>query len=470
MPGHVLIVDDDQNTCDLLGQGLERRGFTTAARTNGGDAFAALSAQDFDVVLTDLNMPGMRGIELCRRIVANRPDVPVIVVTAFGSLDTAIEAIRAGAYDFITKPFEIEAVELALERAIQQRALREEVKRLRSVVENARRFDELLGESEPMRDVRELLERIVDSDASVLVSGETGTGKEVVARALHRRGRRREGPFVAFSCAAMPETLVESELFGHVRGAFTDARADHRGLFLQADGGTLFLDEIGNMPAVVQAKLLRALQERAVRPVGGAREIGCDVRIIAATNRDLDAAVEDGSFRADLLFRIDVIHVRLPPVRARGTDVLLLAHHFLERYAAQAGKRVVGLSPPVAEKLLGYTWPGNVRELQNCIERAVALARYDSLVVDDLTERIRDYSSSHVIVAGSDPSELVPLEEVERRYILRVLEAAGGNKTMAAQILGLDRKTLYRKLERYGQSPRQRDPSGGPGRAQAEHP
>jgi two-component system response regulator HydG len=340
-------------------------------------------------------------------------------------------------------------VELALDRAIQQRALRQEVKRLRAAVETARRVDGLLGESQPMQSVRELVARIADSDASVLICGETGTGKEVVARALHACGRQ-QGPFVGFNCAAIQEALVESELFGHVRGAFTDARAEHRGLFLQADGGTLFLDEIGSMPAAVQPKLLRALQERAVRPVGATQEIPCNVRIIAATNRDLDAAVEDGSFRADLLFRLDVVRVQLPPLRARGSDVLLLAQHFLEQYAARAGKRVSTLSPPVAEKLLAYTWPGNVRELQNCIERAVALARYESLVVDDLPERIREYSASHVIVAGSDPSELVPLEEVERRYILRVLEATGGNKTLAAQVLGLDRKTLYRKLERYG--------------------
>jgi two-component system response regulator HydG len=457
MRGRVLIVDDDASTCEMLQEALGRRDFATSACTSGADAFAALSREDFDVVLTDLNMPSMPGIELCQRIVANRPDVPVIVVTAFGSFDTAVDAIRAGAYDFITKPFGIEAVEFALDRAIQQRALREEVRRLRSVVDGGRRFGELLGESDPMRTLQELLARIGDSDASVLISGETGTGKEVVARALHARGRRRDGPFVGFSCAAMPETLVENELFGHARGAFTDARMEHPGLFLQAHGGTLFLDEVGSMPVSVQPKLLRALQERVVRPVGSTREIPCDVRIIAATNRDLDAAVDEGSFRADLLFRIDVIHVQLPPLRARGGDVLLLAQHFLERHATRAGKRVSGLSAPVAEKLLAYTWPGNVRELQNCIERAVALARYESLVEDDLPERIREYLPSHVIVAGTDPSEMVPLEEVERRYILRVLEASGGNKTLAAQVLGLDRKTLYRKLECYGKSSGHRD-------------
>jgi two-component system response regulator HydG len=450
MRGRVLIVDDDQSACDLLEAALGRRGFDPVARTSAADAFATLGQEDFNVVLTDLHMPGLGGIELCERIVANRPDVPVIVVTAFGSFDTAVEAIRAGAYDFITKPFEIEALELALDRAIQQQELREEVKRLRSLVDASRRFDDLLGESAPMRELHELLGRIADSEASVLVTGETGTGKEVVARALHRRGPRRNGPFIAINCAAMPESLLESELFGYTRGAFTDARADQRGLFLQAHGGTLFLDEVGSMPLGLQPKLLRALQERAIRPLGGGREIAYDARVVAATNRDLEAAVEEGAFRADLLFRINVIHVHLPPLRARGGDVLLLAQHFVDRCAARAARPVTGISPAVAGKLLAYEWPGNVRELQNCIERAVALARYETLAVDDLPERIRNYAASDVLIASRDPSELVPLEEVERRYILRVLEAVGGHKTQAALILGLDRKTLYRKLERYG--------------------
>jgi two-component system response regulator HydG len=287
----------------------------------------------------------------------------------------------------------------------------------------------------------------------VLVTGESGTGKEVVARALHRRSRRRGGPFIALNCAAMPEPLLESELFGHVRGAFTDARASRTGLFVQANRGTLLLDEIGDLPLALQPKLLRALQERVVRPVGGDAEVPFDARLIATTNRDLESAVEEGQFREDLYFRVNVIRVQLPPLRARESDVLLLAQHFLTQHAERAGKRLVGISPAAAERLVSYEWPGNVRELQNCIERAVALARYEEITVDDLPEKIRAYRRSHVLVASDDPAELVPLEEVERRYVLRVMEAVRGNKTLAARVLGLGRKTLYRKLEQYGAAP-----------------
>ena len=285
---------------------------------------------------------------------------------------------------------------------------------------------------------------------SVLVTGESGTGKELVARALHAGGRRARGPFVAVNCAAVPEPLLESELFGHVRGAFTDAKEARAGLFQQAAGGTLFLDEIGDMPLPLQPKLLRALQERTVRPIGGSQEIPVDVRIVAATNRDLEEAIEDRRFREDLYFRINVVQLPLPALRARGGDVLELAQHFVARFASRAGKSVVGISPAAAERLLAYSWPGNVRELQNCVERAVALTRYDHIAVDDLPEKIRDYRRSHVLVTSDDPSELVPMEEVERRYILRVMEAVQSNKTAAARILGYDRKRLYRKLEKLG--------------------
>ncbi len=283
----------------------------------------------------------------------------------------------------------------------------------------------------------------------MLITGESGTGKEVVARALHRHGRRQHGPFVAVNCAAMPEALLESELFGHARGAFTDARSARIGLFTQANGGTLLLDEIGDLPLALQPKLLRALQERTVRPVGGDAEVPFDVRLIATTNRDLETAVEEGRFREDVYFRINVIHIALPPLRARGADVLSLAQHFVARYATQTGKRVTGLSPAAAKRLLAYTWPGNVRELQNCIERAVALTQFEEIAVEDLPDKIQAHQPSHILIAGDDPTELGPLEAVERQYILRVMEAVGGNKTSAAQVLGIGRKTLYRKLEQY---------------------
>jgi len=328
------------------------------------------------------------------------------------------------------------------------------VTRLRNAVEASRRFEDLLGASPAMRRVYDLLDRIVDADTSVLISGESGTGKELVAQALHRRGARRDGPFVAVNCAALPEALLESELFGHTRGAFTDARAARTGLLAQATGGTLFLDEIGELPLGLQPKLLRALQERMVRPVGGDTEVPFDARLITATNRDLETAVEERRFRDDLFFRINVIQIDLPPLRARGGDVLLLAQHFVDHFARRAGKEVRGLSPPAAEALLAYAWPGNVRELQNCIERAVALTRYEQIALDDLPDKVRSYRPSYVVLAADDPSELVPMEEVERRYIQRVMHAVGGNKTLAARVLGFDRKTLYRKLDR-------RDPPPG---------
>ena len=450
MKAKVLIVDDDTSMCELLAEGLVQHGFEARWNVSPQGALAQLAQQDFDVVSTDINMRDMSGLELCQKATEAHPQLPVIVITAFGSMETAVQAIRVGAYDFITKPFDIEVVAIAIERAVKHGVLTREVQRLQRAVDESRRFDELLGASPAMKEVYDLLERVGESESTVLVSGESGTGKELVARALHRRSKRSAGPFVAINCAAMPEQLLESELFGHTKGAFTDARSARPGLFVQAKGGTIFLDEIGDMPVGLQPKLLRALQERTVRPVGGDTETPIDVRVVAASNRDLETAIEERKFREDLYYRINVIHVELPPLRARGADVLLLATHYLQHFAAQSQKDVHSLDAEAAEKLSAYAWPGNVRELANCMERAVALTRNESIGVADLPEKIRSYRTSHVLVAATDPSELVPMEEVEKRYILRVLEAVGGNKTLAAQVLGLDRKTLYRKLDRYG--------------------
>lgn len=450
MNGRILIVDDDKSMCQMLHADLRRRGFDSSWYTRADGAFSTLKSEQFDVVLTDLNLPGMNGIELCERIVTNRPDVPVVVMTAFGSLDAAVAAIRAGAYDFVTKPVDLDILALALERAVKQRTLQEKVKILDQAVKRSQRCDELIGASTAMRKLYSQVSRVADTEASILVTGESGTGKELVARALHKRSRRHAGPFVGVNCAALPHSLIESELFGHKRGAFTDAKEERKGLFLQAQGGTLFLDEIGEIPMVLQPKLLRSLEERCVRPVGGSSELHFDARIIAATNRDLESAVEDGRFREDLFYRLNVIPLEVPPLRARETDVLLLSNDFIEQFAARCGKRVTGLSDTAAEKLLGYTWPGNVRELRNAIERAVALTRYEKIAVEDLPQRIRAYRGSQILLESDNPTELVSLEEVERRYILHVLKTVGGNRTLAARVLGLDRKTLYRKLQRYG--------------------
>jgi DNA-binding NtrC family response regulator len=450
MNRRILIVDDEQSLCEMLESDLRRRGFTVAWYTSASEAFAALPSEDIDVALVDLNMPGMSGIELCERVVANRADVPVVVMTGFGSMETAIAAIRAGAYDFIAKPFDLDVLALILERAERHRALQEKVKTLSEAIKQSQRFDELTGDSPPMRELFSHLARIADTESAVLITGESGTGKEPVAHALHNRSRRRDGPLVAINCSALPETLLESELFGYKRGAFTDAKSDHKGLFVQADGGTLFLDEIGEMPLALQPKLLRALEERRVRPLGGDAEQSFDARIIAASNRDLEAAVDEGQFREDLFYRLNVITIEVPPLRSRGTDILLLAQNFIEHFAARSGKHVIGLSNQAAEKLLGYNWPGNVRELRNAVEHAVALTPYEKLAVEDLPKNIRAYHSSNVLVGSHNPAELVSLEEVERRYILHVLKSAGGNQTRAARILGLNRKTLYRKLQQFG--------------------
>jgi DNA-binding NtrC family response regulator len=448
--GRALVVEDDQALRRSLQIGLEELAFAVKTADSGAQALAALEHSDVDVVLTDLNMPGMSGSALCERVAEARPDIPVVVITAFGSLETAVAAIRAGAYDFVTKPIELDALALVLVRAVQHRKLRAELKRLRSLVDGD--AHELLGDSPAIAAVRERVARVAGSDSTVLITGESGTGKEVAARALHRLSKRADGPFIAVNCAAVPEALIESELFGHEKGAFTDARGARPGLLAQAEGGTLLLDELGELPLAAQAKLLRALQERVVRPLGGTRELPFDARILAATNRDLERAVEEGAFREDLFFRVHVLPLELPPLRARGADVLLLAQHFLREFARRSDKAVTGLGQATAERLLDYPWPGNVRELMNCIEHAVALARFEQVTLEDLPTRVRSYKRSHVLVASDNPDELVKLEEVERRYILRVLEACNGNKRLAARILGLDRKTLYRRLERYGVS------------------
>jgi DNA-binding NtrC family response regulator len=447
----ILIVDDDISLCRLVKDGLGREGFDVTALTSPAEALAIIAEREFDAVLVDINMPQMNGLELSRRILDVRPDLPIVVITAFGSMETAIAAIRAGAYDFVTKPFEIEQLAVAAERACQNRQLREEVRRLREVVAAQPPFLDILGESSEIRRLRSLIDATAPTDSIVLVTGESGTGKELVARALHERGPRSAGPFVALNCAAMTDSLLESELFGHARGAFTDAKDARVGLFVKAGAGSLFLDEIGDMPASMQAKLLRALEARTVRPVGSDSEIPFRARIIAATNRDIEEAVEEGQFRQDLYFRINVIRIQVPPLRARGGDTLLLAQNFAHKLAKRLGKNVTGISAPAAERLLAYPWPGNIRELQNAIERAVALTRFENIVVEDLPESVRDHKRAPLLPAGEDPAELLPMHEVEKRYILRVLEAVGGNKTAAAQILGFDRRTMYRKLDRFAE-------------------
>jgi two-component system response regulator HydG len=445
----VLVVDDDDAVCELIEARLAKHGYEIVACTSAPEALEACAARAFDAVVTDLHMNEMNGLDLCERVVSNRPGTPVIVMTAHGSMDAAVLAMRARAIDFVTKPIDFATLRATLERALLRKTLEGEVQWLRSPTREES-LDDLVGVSPSMKRVGDLLGRVVALDTSVLLCGESGTGKSLAARTIHERSHRRAGPFVAVDCAAVPETLLETELFGHAKGAFTDAKSNRVGLFLQADRGTLFLDEVGEIPLRLQPKLLRVLQERVVRPVGSDKEIPCDVRLIAATNRDLDTAVAKGTFREDLFYRINVVRVELPPLRRRGDELLVHAQRFLEVFASVMQKRVVGLSPSAAERLLSYSWPGNIRELQNAMERAVALTQLELVTVDDLPDKIRQYGSTPPLRADGEVEEssgeaLLTLEELEARHIRKVLDATAGNKTRAAEILGVHRRTLYRR-------------------------
>ncbi|HSS03260.1 MAG TPA: sigma-54 dependent transcriptional regulator [Kofleriaceae bacterium] len=449
MNGSVLVVDDEVDTAQLLRDGLRRRGLSVNSVHSAAACLERLSTDVVDVVVTDIYMTDMTGLELCSEIRQRYPDVLSIVITGQSTLENAIGAIRAGAYDFILKPIKLDTLAVAVGRALAHLLLLRELRHLRAVVEGAP-MDGIIGNSPAIRETIEMVRRVSDSDATVLITGESGTGKELVARAVHRLSPRRNEPFVAVNCAAMPAPLLESELFGHVRGAFTDAKTARPGLFIQAGAGTIFLDEIGEMPPEMQVKLLRVLQERMIRPVGGDEEQPFHARVLAATNRNLETEVDQRRFREDLFYRINVVTLHVPPLRARSGDILLLAQHFLRRIAQRIGKPVRGFSGPAARMLLDYDWPGNVRELENCIERAVALCRLDEVTVDDLPTKVQAFHVTRIVIpagpAGS-PDAMITMEEMERRYVRQVLEAVHGNKTHAARILGIDRRSLYRRLE-----------------------
>jgi DNA-binding NtrC family response regulator len=443
----VLVIDDEAQMCALVVDMMKPRGIRVVVGDHKQDIVEQIDATGAHVLLTDLRLPGVDGLALCGRVAEARPDVPVVVMTGFGSVENAIAAIRAGAYDFVTKPVEAEALALVLARAQRHALLKRELRVLRAAGD-ARAADPLLGESSAMRHVRDTVRQVADLDVNVLITGESGTGKEVVARLLHDSSRRREAPFVAINCAALPEHLLESQLFGHARGAFTDARADRAGLFVQASGGSLFLDEIGEMPLALQPKLLRALEERSVRPVGSDKAVAVDLRFIIATNKDLEASVQDGTFREDLFYRVNVVRIDLPPLRNRGDDALSLAHEFVKRAATRMNRPVRGISPAAASAIVEYAWPGNVRELQNAMERAVALTRYEELTVADLP-----IATERTGTVRTPTGELGALEDVERKHVIAVLEHVGWSRKRAATILKIDPKTLYRKLLAWGVEP-----------------
>jgi len=447
--GSILCIDDDNDQCSLLDAALTRLGYTVTTTTSPRDAIERVANEPCNAIITDLSMSEMDGLTLCERILGTRPDVPVIVLTGQGTMELAVGALRVGAYDFLSKPIDANLLDISVARAVEHSKLRAEVQRLKLVLHEAPKSRLLIGDSPVMRRVSELIMRVGASEASVLIHGETGTGKELVAKAVHDASPRRDGPFVALNCAAVPPSLLESELFGHARGAFTDAKSARQGLFLESSGGTLFLDEIGEMPLEMQAKLLRALQERKVRPVGSNTEVSFDARIVTATHRDLEADVQKERFRQDLYYRINVVRIDVPALRDRSSDVIKLATHFLRAAAERSGKGQFQLTSQVADRLMAYNWPGNVRELENCIERAVALARLDHLTFEDLPDKIREHRAERFTMTANEGDEILSLDEVEQRYMLRVIKLLNGNKARAAQMLGLDRRTLYRKLESY---------------------
>jgi DNA-binding NtrC family response regulator len=456
--GSILVVEDDAAMRELLTEELADAGFTVQSAGSAAGGLEIARSGQFDLVVTDLRMPEMDGFDLIRGVMALPTPPHLIMITAFGSIETAIRAVKLGAYDYITKPFEIEELLLVADKALGERSLRTRVARLQREVEKEYGLGSIIAKSQAMRDVVSMVQRIASSTASVLITGESGTGKELIARAIHYNSSRATGPFVGVNLAAVPEGLIESELFGHKKGAFTDARADKPGLFVEADGGTIFLDEIGELALPLQAKLLRVLQEHEVRPLGATKNTRVEVRVVAATNKNLEAMLADGSFREDLYYRLNVIHLDLPPLRSRPEDIVPLAEHVLVQLGAkQTPQRRMRLSPEAQHLLLAYHWPGNVRELMNVLERGVALCQGELIADDDLPSHVRERRPTDFL--GAAVARRMTLAELEREFIERVLEDEAGNKTRAAQRLGLDRKTLYRKLDEYA---KQDGKPGGP--------
>jgi DNA-binding NtrC family response regulator len=443
-PARILVVDDDQSSRELLARILTSAGHRVTALSDGREAVAALDAGDPpDLVVSDIRMAEMDGLQVIDAFRERAPETPVILVTAFGNIDGALEAIRRGAADYLSKPYDVDAIQLVVARALQHRALAMENRALRRGLRDRYRLENVVGRSEAMLQVYKTAARVASTDATVLIQGESGTGKELVARAIHTASPRASGPFVAVDCGAIAEGVLESELFGHTRGAFTGAQAARRGLFEEAHHGTLFLDEIGDVGPNLQARLLRALQEGTIRRVGANDPITVDVRIVAATNRDMEAAVKQGTFRADLYYRLHVVSIRIPPLRERREDIPLLAEHFAQKHGRPEGSAI---SPEAREILVAYDWPGNVRELENAVARALALNPSGVVIPEDLPDAIRLARPEPSPVPLPPPGDRPTLAELERRYASQVLLETGGNKTRAAEVLGIDRKTLYRIL------------------------
>jgi len=444
MSHKILVVDDDLEMCRLLSEVLTEEGFSVLTTGESLEAAKILKKEEFDVLITDLKMKGLKGLDLLEEAKKIAPLTPVIIITAFGTIESAIQAMKMGAYDYVTKPFQMDEIVLTVKKALENRLLKKEVVRLKKEMESRYHFHQLIGKSASMQKIYDLIERIHESSNNVLITGESGTGKELVAKAIHYSGARKEGPFVAVNCAAIPETLLESELFGYKRGAFTDAKTDKKGLIFGATEGTLFLDEITEMSPLLQAKLLRVIEEKEVRPLGDTNAHAIDARIISASNRDMKDHIHQGRFREDLYYRLKVIDIELPPLRERREDIPLLVQHFMSKLGKEP-KRVSGVSEDALKILINYSWPGNVRELENIIQRAMTLSQREVILPEDLPISLLQEVDENLVEKGLRVK--YTLDQLEKEYIKKVLIEVGGNKSKAAERLGLDRKTLYRKLE-----------------------
>ncbi len=452
MPGEkILVVDDSEGTRNLCSKILEKEGYAVQTAENGEEALKLVNENSFDLIVTDLMMPVMDGMELLEQVKKSNPRMPVIIITAYASVATAVEAIKKGAYDYVPKPFNPGELQVTIEKALERLQLVEENIKLKEQLKDKYHFENIIGNSGPMQDIYKLVDKAARSNSNVVVYGESGTGKELIARAIHYNSARAEKPFVAVSCGAIPETLLESELFGYVKGAFTGAAADKKGQFEVANNGTLFLDEIGDIPATIQVKLLRVLQEREFARVGGTKPIKVDIRLISATNRDLASEVENGGFRQDLYYRLHVVPIYLPPLRDRKEDVSPLAEHFLKKYCKENKKGIKGFSPDVMNQLMAYNWPGNVRELENIVQRIVTFEESDTATSDSLPPNFRQQVEYHERLYKDGVENLEELvEEVEKQHIVRMLRETRGRRTDTAGRLGIDRRTLYGKIKKYG--------------------
>ncbi|GMV17660.1 MAG: sigma-54-dependent Fis family transcriptional regulator [Polyangiaceae bacterium] len=453
--GRILVVDDEPNARTALAEILKEEGYQVETAADGFKGLARAEEFSPDLVLSDLKMPGMDGVELLRKLRQHAAELPVVLMTAFGAVETAVSAMREGASDYLTKPLNTDELVLVIDRALERTRLRRETHELRSQLSERYRFDNIIGNSPEMQEVFKSVAQVAPSRATVLLTGESGTGKELVAAAIHHRSPRKDGPFVRLHCAALAETLLESELFGHERGAYTGADRRREGRFEQANGGTLFLDEIGDITPSTQVKLLRVLQERQFERVGGNQTLTVDVRLIAATNRDLKVLVADGRFREDLYYRLNVINVHLPPLRRRKSDVAALAAHFLERFGRENEKRVERFSDAALAQIVAYGWPGNVRELENVVERAVVLADGPTIELHHLPAELGS-------VEGESPVPTIPgssMADIERHAILTTLEAHGGSTSKAAEVLGISVRKIQYKLHEYGAAPKSAVPA-----------